>query len=267
MNIQLRNNVKVVGDGPATIVFAHGFGCDSTMWRDFSPIFSDRYRIVLFDLVGSGQSDLAAYDPNKYATLHGYADDLLEIVREFGAGPVISIGHSVSATISMLAAIRRPELFAANVMVGPSASFIDDGDYVGGFSRTDIEELLQAMDGNYLGWSSAMAPSIMGAPDRPELAEDLTNSFCRTDPTIAKHFARVTFLADHRLDLAAVTTPTLLIQSDDDLLAPLTTGEYMHRHIAGSVLRVINNVGHCPHLSAVPESQAVTQAFLHTLGL
>ena len=197
------------------------------MWRYLHPDFADRHKIVLFDLVGSGQSDLSAYDYAKYGSLHGYAADLLEIMDEFASGPIIYVGHSVSAMIGMLAAIEAPERFVANVMVGPSPSFINDGEYVGGFTRSDIDGLLETLESNYLGWSSTMAPVIMGSPDQPELGVELTNSFCRTDPEIAKHFARVTFLADHRADLKRVTTPTLILQSSDDLLAPLGVGEYM----------------------------------------
>lgn len=265
MTISSRNNVHIAGDGPLTVLFAHGFGCDQNMWRSLAPNFEARCRTVMFDLVGSGGSDLSAYDRAKYGSLHGYTSDVLEIIDEVGAGPVIYVGHSVSAMIGMLAAIHTPERFLANIMVGPSPSFINDGDYVGGFTRVDIENLLDTLEGNYLGWASTMAPAIMGAPDQPALGEELTNSFCRTDPDIAKHFARVTFLADHRADLARVTTPTLIIQSSDDLLAPMAVGEYMHRTIAGSTLSVVENVGHCPHLSAPCASTDAMERFLGTL--
>ncbi|MCC8397684.1 alpha/beta hydrolase [Paraburkholderia sp. MMS20-SJTR3] len=267
MNVQKRSNVRVRGTGNVTMLFAHGFGCDQNMWRLFAPSFEDRYRTVMFDLVGSGDSDLFAYDRSRYDSLHGYADDVLDIIDETASGPVIFVGHSVSATIGMLAAIKAPERFAANVMIGPSPSFINDGNYVGGFEREDIEELLETLENNYLGWSSTMAPAIMGAPGQPELAQELTNSFCRTDPEIARHFARVTFLADHRADLPRVTTPTLIVQSNDDLLAPLCVGEYMHDAISGSELSIVNNVGHCPQLSAPGESRLATEAFLTRLAL
>lgn len=250
MSFLQRNNVHVSGAGDTTIVFAHGFGCDQNMWRLFVTDLSSRYRTVLFDLVGSGKSDLSLYDYDKYKTLQGYADDVLEIVAGCATSPVIYVGHSVSAMIGMLAAIRAPELFAANIMIGPSPSFMNDGSYIGGFDRSDIEDLLETLDNNYLGWSSNMAPAIMGAPDQPELAQELTNSFCRTDPDIARHFARVTFLADHRSDLVKVTTPTLIVQSNDDLLAPVAVGEFIHAAISGSTLATVDNVGHCPHLSA-----------------
>lgn len=262
-----RNNVHISGTGKRTIVFAHGFGCDQNMWRLFEAELSGCYRTVLFDLVGSGRSDLSRYDYGKYGTLQGYADDVLEIVAGCSKDPVIYVGHSVSAMIGMLAAIKAPELFAANVMIGPSPSFINDGSYVGGFDRSDIEELLTTLDNNYLGWSSNMAPAIMGAPEQPELGVELTNSFCRTDPEIAKHFAHVTFLADHRAELTKVSTPTLIVQSNDDLLAPMAVGEYMRDAIPGSTLAIVDNVGHCPHLSAPEACLEVTEKFLQDQGL
>ena len=201
MSLKERNVVTVAGDGPVTMMFAHGFGCDQNMWRLIAPAYAKRYRTVLYDLTGSGRSDLSAYDRDKYGTLHGHANDAVAIAREFATGPVVFVGHSVSSMIGLLANLEAPELFAAQVMVGPSPCYINDGDYFGGFGRSDIEGLLDTLESNYLGWSSTMAPAIMGAPDRPELGQELTNSFCRTDPDIAKHFARVTFLSDHRADL------------------------------------------------------------------
>ena len=262
MSVVSRNNVRVSGDGPATLVFAHGFGCDQNMWRLLRPSFETRFRVVLFDLVGSGMSDLAAYDRVKYDSLQGYADDVLEIVDEAAAGPVIFVGHSVSAMIGLLAGIKAPELFQAHVMLGPSPCYINDGDYVGGFTRDDIDGLLEALESNYLGWSSTMAPAIMGAPGQPELGAELTNSFCRTDPDIAKHFARVTFLSDHRADLPKSTVPALIVQCSDDMIAPQSVGAYMHAVMPGSVLKVISNVGHCPHLSAPCASVDAMEAFL-----
>ncbi len=247
------------------MVLAHGFGCDQNMWRLLAPAFEDRYRTVLFDHVGSGSSDLSAYDRRKYGTLHGYAHDLLEIIEEFAEGPVVFVGHSVSAMIGLLAAIEAPERFAAQVMVGPSPCYINDGDYVGGFTRADIDNLLETLESNYLGWSSSMAPAIMGAPGQPELGVELTNSFCRTDPEIAKHFARVTFLSDHRADLARSKTPALILQCSDDLIAPQSVGQYMQRTLPLSTLHVIENVGHCPHLSAPSASVAAIEGFLQRL--
>ena len=260
--IQIRNNVRISGNGSATMVFAHGFGCDQTMWRFLIPTYQERFRTICFDLVGSGGSDLTAYRREKYGTLHGYAEDLLEIVDEFASGPVIFVGHSVSTMIGMLATIKSPEKFCAQIMVGPSPCYINDGDYVGGFSREDIDELLETMDANYLGWSSSLAPAIMGVPDRPDLRAELTSSFCRNDPDIAKHFAQVTFLSDHREDVARSSVPALILQCSDDMVAPLSVGEFLHKNLPASTLRIIENVGHCPHMSAPTESSYAIDSFL-----
>lgn len=246
--------------------FAHGFGCDQNMWRFLAPEYAKRFRTVLFDLVGSGGSDISAYDRVKYASLEGYADDLVEIVTELARGPALFVGHSVSAMIGMLANLKAPKRFAAQLMIGPSPCYINDGDYIGGFTREDIDGLLGALESNYLGWSSTMAPTIMGAPGQPELAVELTNSFCRTDPEIAKQFARVTFLTDLRSRLPELKAPTLIIQCNDDLIAPVTVGEYMHRKLPNSTLSIIENVGHCPHLSAPSSSAAAIDAFLSSHG-
>jgi sigma-B regulation protein RsbQ len=242
--------------------FAHGFGCDQNMWRLLAPVYAARYRIVLFDFVGSGNSDLSAYNAKKYGSLQGYADDVLELVREFSDGPAIFVGHSVSAMIGMLADVSATGLFAAHLMIGPSPCYINDGDYMGGFTRTDIESLLDTLESNYLGWSSNMAPAIMGVPERPELGIELTNSFCRTDPEIAKQFARVTFLSDVRAVVPSLKTPTLIVQCNEDLIAPMAVGEYLHRQLPHSTLSVIDNVGHCPHLSSPSLSASAIDAFL-----
>jgi sigma-B regulation protein RsbQ len=262
MNLQQRHNVTVAGPSPATLIFAHGFGCDQNMWRFMAPAFGKRYRTVLYDLMGSGRSHLADYDRRKYDTLHGHAEDAVAIAREFAQGPTVFVGHSVSAMIGLLASIAEPERFAAQVMVGPSPCYVNDGDYVGGFERKDIDGLLHTLESNYLGWSSTMAPAIMGSPDRPELAIELTNSFCRTDPEIAKHFARVTFLSDHRADLPKLQAPTLI------LIAPQAVGEYLRTHIPRASLVVIKNEGHCPHMSAPGASSDAIDTFLaEQLGL
>jgi sigma-B regulation protein RsbQ len=266
MSARRRNNVHVVGSGPATMYFAHGYGCDQNMWRLLAPAYANRYRTVLFDLVGAGGSDLTAYDADKYGTLRGYASDVLEIVRELGQGPAIFVGHSVSAMIGMLANLEDPSLFAAQIMISPSPCYINDGDYVGGFTRKDIDSLLDTLDSNYLGWASTMAPAIMGTP-HVELGAELTNSFCQTDPEIAKRFARVTFLSDVRAELERLQTPTLIVQCDDDLIAPRSVGAYMNQHLSHSTLAVVKNVGHCPHLSAPSASVAAIDAFLETAGL
>ena len=255
-----RNNVKLSGraDG-RPMVFAHGFGCDQTMWRFVAPAFEDRYQIVLFDHVGAGNSDLTAYDPGRYGSLTAYADDVLDICRELDLRDVIFVGHSVSAMIGALAAVTEPERFAALVMVGPSPRYINDTDYVGGFSPTDIESLLESLDSNYLGWSSAMAPVIMGNPERPALGAELTDSFCRTDPAIARHFARVTFTSDNRADLDRLAVPTLVLQCSEDVIAPLTVGQYVHDRVPDSELVILRATGHCPNLSAPEETiEAIT---------
>ena len=246
--------------------FAHGFGCDQNMWRLLAPSYARRYRTVLFDLVGSGGSDLSAYDPKKYGSLRGYADDVLDIVREFGRARHQGHRRHSSAMIGMLANLADPSQFAAQIMIGPSPCYIDDGDYIGGFKREDIDSLLDTLESNYLGWSSNMAPAIMGAPHK-ELGVELTNSFCRTDPDIAKRFARVTFLSDVRAELARLQTPTLILQCDDDLIAPRSVGEYMNRTLSHSTLAVVKNVGHCPQLSAPSASAAAIDAFLERAGL
>ncbi|MEP6781763.1 MAG: alpha/beta hydrolase [Gemmatimonadaceae bacterium] len=266
-SVALRNNVHVSGSGSQTIVFAHGFGCDQHMFRLLAPHFESRYKVVLFDLVGAGASDLSAYNPQKYDSLQGYADDVVEIVREFSNGPAVFVGHSVSAMIGMLANVKEPGLFAAQIMIGPSPHYINDGDYIGGFSQADIESLLETMEGNFLGWSSNMAPAIMGAPDQPALGVELTNSFCRTDPEIAKQFARVTFFADNREDLTHFHAPTLILQSADDIIAPMSVGQFLHTAIPGSTLVIIDNVGHCPHLSAPSLSLGAMETFLSVQGL
>jgi sigma-B regulation protein RsbQ len=265
MSVLIRNHVQIAGAGAATMVFVHGFGCDQTMWRFLAPAYEDRFRIVSYDLTGSGLSDPAAYDRDKHGSLHGHADDLLEILAAVGPGPAVVVGHSVGATIAMLAAIKAPQRFAAQVMVGPSPCYINDGDYVGGFSREDIDELLETMDANYLGWSRSVAPMIMGAPNQPLLRDELTDRFCRNDPEIARHFARVTFLSDHRADVPHAATPALILQCSDDLIAPRQVGDYLHRHLPDSTLNVIQNVGHCPHMSAPAESSRAIDAFLGRL--
>jgi len=265
MSILHRNNVNVHGrsDGQP-MVFAHGFGCDQNMWRHVWPAFADTHRIVLFDHVGAGGSDAGAFDRERYASLDGYADDVLEIGHELDLTDMVFVGHSVSAMIGALASVAEPEHFASLVLVGPSPRYIDDEGYVGGFSAEDIEGLLDSMDSNYLGWSSAMAPVIMGNGDRPELGEELTNSFCRADPEIARHFAGVTFRSDNRADLARVTTPSLVLQCRDDAIAPMAVGEYVDRELPDSRLVVLDATGHCPNLSAPDQTIAAIKAFLDT---
>lgn len=262
MSVIERNNVKVSGAGSRAMMFAHGFGCDQNMWRFVAPRFEDEYQTVLFDHVGAGRSDLSAYDPTKYSTLNGYADDVIEIANALALSDAIFVGHSVSAMIGVLAAIKAPGLFGRLVLVGPSPRYIDDTGYHGGFSKPQIEEMLEFLADNHLGWSAAMAPAIMGNPDRPELGEELTNSFCRTDPKIAKAFARVTFSADNRADLARVSIPTLILQCREDIIAPLDVGEYVRDRISGSQLVVLDATGHCPNLSAPDQVTTAIRDFV-----
>ncbi|MHA7634361.1 alpha/beta fold hydrolase [Corallococcus sp. M7] len=262
MNVLVRNNVKVKGQGAQPMVFSHGFGCDQNMWRFVAPAFEQDYRTVLFDHVGAGGSELAAYDRNRYGTLEGYADDVLELCHALRLERVVFVGHSVSAMVGVLAAIKEPERFASLVLIGPSPCYINDGDYVGGFSREDILQLVESLDDNYLGWSSTMAPVIMGNPDRPELGAELTNSFCRMDPEIAKQFAKVTFLSDHRAELPKVKTPSLVLQCSNDVIAGEAVGEYVCRNLPAGQMVLLKATGHCPNLSAPEETIAAMKPFL-----
>lgn len=262
MSSTIRNNVRTSGSGTTAMVFAHGFGCDQNMWRFVAPAFEASHTTVLFDHVGAGRSDLAAYVPAKYASLSGYADDLIEISRDLGLRGAVFVGHSVSAMIGAIASIRAPDLFSALVMIGPSPRYTDDAGYIGGFSAEQIEELLEFLEENPLGWSAQMAPVIMANADRPELAEELANSFCRTDPAIAKAFARVTFTSDNRIDLPQVAVRTLILQCSDDVIAPEAVGAYVHRHLPDSELVVLKATGHCPNLSAPNEVIAAIRAFV-----
>ncbi len=264
MSVRSRNRVTVTGRaGRPVVMLAHGFGCDQNMWRLVVPLLEREFTVVLFDHVGAGGSDLSAWSKERYSSLEGYAEDILEICRELALGPVIFVGHSVSAMMGVLAAAREPQAFAGLVMLAPSPCFIDDpaAGYRGGFSAADIEELLESLEANYLGWSGAMAPVIMGNPERPELGEELTNSFCRTDPDIARVFARVTFLSDNRKDLARVTVPTLVAQCSSDAIAPPEVGAFVQAQIPGSQLVTLNATGHCPQLAAPKETAAAIAAF------
>jgi sigma-B regulation protein RsbQ len=257
-----RNNVHVRGSGKRAIVFAHGFGCDQNMWRFMVPAFEKDFMTVVFDHVGAGGSDLSAYDRIKYSSLSGYADDVVEIGRELELKDAVFVGHSVSSMIGVLAAQKAPGMFGKLVLVGPSARYIDDEGYLGGFSAKQIEELLQFLESNHMGWSAQMAPMIMGNPDRPELGQELTNSFCRTDPEIAKAFARVTFTSDNRNDLAGVTVPTLVLQCSEDIIASQQVGEFVNRNIPESRMIVLKATGHCPNLSAPEEVIAAMRTFV-----
>ncbi|MGX0965302.1 sigma-B regulation protein RsbQ [Bradyrhizobium japonicum] len=257
-----RNNVRVRGAGHRTMIFAHGFGCDQNMWRFVAPAFEKDFMTVVFDHVGAGGSDLSAYDSAKYSTLSGYAKDVVEIGTELGLRDTVFVGHSVSSMIGVLAARQAPGMFGKLVLIGPSPRYIDDDGYVGGFSAQQIEELLRFLDSNHMGWSMQMAPMIMGNPDRPELGQELTNSFCSADPEIAKAFARVTFTSDNREDLAEVSLPTLVLQCSEDIIAPPEVGEFVARNIPNSRMIVLDATGHCPNLSAPEEVVAAMRPFV-----
>lgn len=262
MSVALRNNVRIHGGGRQTMVLAHGFGCDQNMWRYVVPHFAKSYTVVTFDHVGAGGSDLSAYNFDKYGTLNGYAADIVEIGYELGLSDAIFVGHSVSSMMGVLASAQAPGMFSKLVLVGPSPRYINEGDYEGGFTREQVVELLDFLDSNHMGWSQAMAPVIMGNAERPELAVELTNSFCNTDPEIAKHFARVTFMSDNRADLDKVAVPSLILQCADDVIAPVSVGHYLHQRIPVSKLVLMKATGHCPNLSHPQETIDAISQFL-----
>lgn len=261
--ILIRNNVKVTGYGTKALIFAHGFGCDQNMWRFVSPAFEEEYKVVLFDFVGSGKSDIQAYDPCRYHDLNGYAQDILDICSALELKDAILVGHSVGATIGMLASIQKPEYFERLVLIGPSACYLNDlPDYIGGFEREDLVALLDMMDQNYQGWASYLAPVIMGNADRPELSEELELSFCATDPKAARLFAEATFLSDYRQELGKATVPSLILQCSDDVIAPMEAGAFVHQQIKGSEFRLMDATGHCPHLSHPEETIQLINEYL-----
>ena len=262
-DILLRNNVKIYGDGEQVMLFAHGFGCDQNMWRLVTPAFKEQYKIVLFDYVGCGKSDNSAYNADRYSSLNGYAQDILDICDELKLQDVIYVGHSVSSMIGLLAAIDQPDIFSSMIFIGPSPRYINDMGYIGGFSKEDLEGLLDVMDNNYIGWANFLAPVIMKNDDRPELAIELEESFCSTDPVITRKFAQVTFFSDNRNDLSKLTMPCLILQCSDDAIAPDAVGEYTHKMIKGSTFEKMEATGHCPHLSHPDETIALIQKFLN----
>ena len=257
--------MKVFGKGTQPMLFAHGFGCDQNMWRFVTPVFAEDYRIVLFDYVGSGKSDLQAYSPERYGSLDGYTQDVLDVCGALDLKDIIFVGHSVSGVVGMLASIREPARFDRLIMVGPSPRYINEPpDYVGGFERSDIVGLLDVMEKNYIGWANFLAPVVMKNHDRPELTRELEESFCSTDPKIARRFAEATFFSDNRDDLSKVTIPSLIMQCSEDAIAPLDVGEYLHRHLPKSTLRVMSATGHCPHMSHPEETIEVIKEYLTT---
>lgn len=257
-----RNNVTVFGNGKQPMLFAHGFGCDQNMWRFITPAFEKHYKIILFDYVGAGKSDKTAYNQERYASLQGYAQDVLEICEALDLRNVIYVGHSVSSMIGLLASIEQPRYFDKMIMVGPSPNYINDGEYVGGFDRKDIEGLLQTMEKNYIGWANFLAPNIMGNKERPQLGQELTDSFCSTDPIIARQFAEATFFSDNRNDLKKNKIPTLLLQCSDDIIAPVEVGMYLQKNLPSSTLRIMNATGHCPHMSQPEETITLIKEYL-----
>ena len=262
MSLQQRHHVQCHGFGDTTLLFAHGYGCDQTMWRFLAPQLLRRYRVITYDLAGCGRSAPDSYDFQRHASLHGHADDALQIIECFANGPVVFVGHSVAAMIGMLASIRAPQRFIGQIMISPSPCFLNDGDYVGGFNREDIDGLLQSMMDNYQAWSGTMASTVMGTPERPELTAELSQRFRYNDPAIARHFGRVTFLADHRADVARCTIRSLILQCSDDLLAPREVGDWLHQHLPHSMLKVVGNTGHCPHFSAPGASFDIIDSYL-----
>src|SRR5688572_24533457 len=261
--VTARNNVRVSGSGTQPMLFAHGFGCDQNMWRYVAPAFESDHKVILFDYVGSGKSDLESYDAERYSSLEGYAQDVLDVCHALDLRDVIFVGHSVSSMVGVLAANREPDRFARLIMVGPSPRYINEApDYVGGFERADIEGLLEMMDSNYIGWANFLAPAIIRNPDRPELGAELTESFCSTDPSIARRFAEATFFADNREDLRGVRVPSLVMQCSEDMIAPAEVGEYVHRSLPGSTLRTLKATGHCPHMSHPEETIQVIREYL-----
>jgi sigma-B regulation protein RsbQ len=262
MTISHRNNVKILGSGERTLMFAHGYGCDQSMWRHVVPSFTDDFKVVLFDYVGSGSSDSSAFDRTRYSTLRGFGQDILDIIGELGLHNVHFVGHSVSSMIGALASIDRPEHFASLTMIGPSPCYINSEEYKGGMERTDVDGLLEALESNHVAWSAMMAPVIMGNPEAPELSGELEASFCRMDPFLASHFARVTFLSDNRADLAKVATKTLILQCRKDAIAGTSVGEYVHKCLPKSEFVMIEATGHCPHMSAPKEVIKALRKFL-----
>lgn len=262
MSILKRNNVRVSGRGSRAILFAHGFGCDQAMWRFVAPAFEQDFRVVLFDHLGLGHSDLSCYDSRRYDRLEPYAEDVLAICDALQLERPVFVGHSVSAMIGVLAAVHAPQRFEHLVLIAPSPCYINDGEYIGGYSREDIESLLDFLDDNFVAWNRAMAPAIMGNPDRPELSEELAQAFCRVDPAVGRQFARVTFLSDTRAALGQVAVPSLILQCRQDQIAPETVGAYVHRAIPGSTLVHLNATGHCPNISAPQETIAVLRTYL-----
>lgn len=263
VDVLKRNNVQIIGNGKQVLLFTHGFGCDQTAWHSITAAFETEYKIVLFDFVGAGNSDISAYDSTKYSSLNGYVEDLLEILHVLKLSDVIFIGHSVGNMIGLLAAIKQPTYFNKLIFISPSPCYINDDNYHGGFDRTDLDGLFEIMDNNYLAWSKNLAPQIMGNADRPELGENLAKSFCSYNPAIARQFARVTFLSDNRNDLKNLTVKSVTLQCAQDIIAPTVVGQYLNQNTPGNQIIYLKATGHCPQLSAPEETIAVLKDLIN----
>jgi sigma-B regulation protein RsbQ len=264
-DVILRHHITQVGQGTQPMLLAHGFGCDQQMWRFVAPAFAATHRVVLFDHIGCGRADIGAYDEQRHARIEGYADDVCDILRALDLHDVVYVGHSVSAMIGVLAALREPQRFARLVLVGPSPCYLNHPpDYLGGFEPEDIESLLDLMETNLLGWANYLAPAVMGAGHPEALTDELKASFCASDAYITRRFARATFTADHREVLPRLQVPALVIQVAEDAIAPRHVGEYVHARLPHSSLHLIDGVGHCPHLT---HPQQTIAAIRHWLGL
>ncbi|MFC0471378.1 alpha/beta fold hydrolase [Halalkalibacter kiskunsagensis] len=258
-----RNNVKVIGNGTQSIIFAPGFGCDQSVWTSVATALSDEYQIILFDYVGSGNSDLRAYDMNRYSTLDGYAQDVLDVCRALDLKEAVFVGHSVGSMIGMLASLSHPHYFSHLIMLGPSPCYLNDPpDYYGGFEKEQLLGLIEMMEKNYIGWATVFAATLLNNTNRPEIKSELAERFCSTDPIIARQFAEVTFFADNRKDLAKVTVPSLILQCSDDIIAPSVVGQYLYQHLPDSTLVKMVATGHCPHMSHPEETVQVIRHFL-----
>lgn len=265
MDVLKRNNVNIIGQGKQVLMFAHGFGCDQSMWRFVTPAFEKDYKIVLFDYVGCGKSDISQYREDRYNSLYGYALDVLEICHELELEDVILVGHSVSSMIGLLASIQDQERFRAMILVCPSACYINKNGYIGGFEEKDLHGLMEVMENNYVGWANFLAPMVMKNLERPELAQELEESFCSMDKEITGNFAKVTFFSDNRRELSEVKVPSLVLQCKEDDIASEIVGEYVHNTLENSEIYYMNATGHCPHMSHPQETIECMQKYLATI--
>ncbi len=262
-HILSRNNVKVTGSGKQTMIFAPGFGCDQTVWNSVSQSFEEDYQVVLFDYVGLGKSDLTFYDPAKYSKLSGYVEDVLDVCSALDVNNAILVGHSVGAMIGMLASLRKPEHFSHLVMIGPSACYLNDPpSYIGGFEKEDLLGLLDLMAKNYIGWANIFAATALNNPDCPDIEKDIEDRFCSTDPVIARHFAEACFFTDNRPNLSNVTMPALILQCANDIIAPVSAGEYMKECLPNSTIKYMDAIGHFPHMSHADETILLIRGYL-----